>query len=161
MFENLDKMPVTGEDGKAVYYLERTPSAADPIVTVTAADGRKLGDIAQRGTKGLVSFAVIEDGAEVAAVERKSKISINPNFIVKGLDWDVAGSAFSTKSKVTKAGKTIASLKVALVASELDVTDTADPVAVFAIVLAIHNLLNRASDVGSTATLIGVAAFPD
>lgn len=156
MFDHLDKMAVTGENGEALYYLERDTSAKGHMVTVTGADSKKLGDIEQRGTTGLVSFAVLKDGAEVAVVERKSKISIQPNFVVKGLGWDVAGSIVSTKYKVTKGGKNIAVLKVALLKSELDIADDADPVAVLAIVLAIRNVLFRASIVGTAATTAGI-----
>ena len=159
MFDNLDKMAVTGENGEALYYLERDAAAKDHMVTVTAADGKKLGDIEQRGTTGLVSFAVFKDGAEVAVVERKSKISIQPNFIVKGPEWDVAGSIFSTKSKVTKGGKDIAALKVALLESELDVAGDADPVVVLAVVMAIRNALYRASIVGAAATTAGMTTI--
>ena len=82
-----------------------------------------------------------------------AKISIQPNFIVKGPDWEVAGSIFSTKYKVTKGGKNIAALKVALLKSELDITDDADPVVVLAIVMAIRNMLFRASIVGAAAAV--------
>lgn len=159
MFDNLDKMAVTGENGEAIYYLERDTSEKGHRVTVTAADGQKIGDIEQRGTTGLVSFAVFKDGAEVAVIKRKSKISIQPNFIVNGPDWDVAGSIFSTKSKVTKDGKTIAALKVALLESELDVADDADPIVVLAVVMAIRNALYRASIVGAAATTVGMTGI--
>lgn len=122
-------------------------------MSVTDADSKKLGDIEQRDVTGLVSFAVLMDGAEVAVVERKSKTSIQPNFIVKGPDWEVAGSIFSAKYKVTKGGKNIATLKVALLKSELDITDDADPVVVLAIVMAIRNMLFRASIVGAAAAV--------
>ena len=56
------------------------------MITVTCADGKKLGGIEQRGATGLVSFAVLKDGTEAAVVERKSKVSIQPNFVVKGPD---------------------------------------------------------------------------
>lgn len=158
MFDNLDKMAVTGENDEALYYLERDTSKKDHIVTVTAADGQKLGDIEQRGTTGLVSFAVVKDGAEVAVVKRKSKFSIQPNFIVNGPDWDVAGSIFSTKCKVTKDGKNIAALKVAVLKSELDIADDADPVVVLAVVLAIRNALYRASIAGA-ATMVGTTTI--
>ena len=70
------------------------------MVTVTGADGKKLGDIEQRDTTEPISFAVLKDGAEVAVVKRKSKISIQPNFVIKGSDWNVADSIVSTKYKV-------------------------------------------------------------
>ena len=92
MFDNLDKVAVTGENDEALYYLERDAAAEGHMITVTGADGQKLGDIEQRDNTGLVSFAVLKDGAEVAVVERKSKVSIQPNYVVKGPDWDVAGS---------------------------------------------------------------------
>ncbi len=152
MFDNLDKMAVTGENDEALYYLERNTSAEGHMVTVTGADGKKLGDIEQRGAMGLVSFAVLRNGAEAAVVERKSKFSIQPNFVVKGPDWNVAGSVFSTKYKVTKSGKNVAILKVALLKSELDIADDADPVVVLAVVMAIRNMLFRASIVGAAAT---------
>ena len=126
------------------------------MVTETGADGKKLGDIEQRGNLGLVSFAVLKDGAEVAVVERKSKLSIQPNFVVKGPDWDVAGSVISTKYKVTKGGKNIATLNVALLKSELDIADGADPVVILAVVMAIRNMLFRASVVGAAASTAGV-----
>ncbi len=156
MFDNLDKMAVTGENDEALYYLERDTSAGGHMVTVTGANGKKLGDIEQRGATGLVSFAVLKDGAEVAVVGRKSKVSIQPNFVVKGPDWDVAGSIVSTKYKVTKSGKNIATLKVALLKSELDITNDADPVVVLAVVMAIRNMLFRASIVGAAATTAGI-----
>ena len=156
MFDNLDKMAVTGENDEALYYLQRDTSEKGHMVTVTGQAGQKLGDIEQRGTTGLVSFAVYKDGAEIAVVERKSKISIQPDFVVKGPDWEVDGSVFSTKSKVTKDGKTIANLKVALLESELDISDEADPIVVLAVVLAIRNALYRASIVGAAATTAGM-----
>ncbi len=155
MFENLDKVSVTGENDEALYYLERDPSAEGHMITMTDADSKKLGDIEQRGTAGLVSFAVLKDGAEAAVIERKSKVSIQPNFVVKGPDWDVAGSIVSTKYKVTKGDKSIATLKVALLKSELDIADDADPVVVMAIVMAIRNMLYRASIAGAAASTIG------
>lgn len=157
MFDNLDKMAVTGENDEALYYLERDTSAKGHMVTVTDADGKKLGDIEQRGATGKVSFAVLKDGAEVAVVERKSGISIQPNFVVKGPDWDVAGSVFSTKYRVTKGNKNIATLKVALLKSELDIADDADPIVVLAIVMAIRNVLFRASIAGAAASTAGVS----
>ncbi len=156
MFDKPDKMSVTGKNDEAVYYLDRDTSAKGHMITVTDAAGRKLGDIEQRGTTGLVSFAVLRDGAEVAVVERKSKISIQPNFIVKGPNWDVAGSIFSTKYKVTKGGNNIATLRVALLKSELDIADDADPIVVLAVVMAIRNVLFRASLVGAAATTAGM-----
>lgn len=156
MFDNLDKMAVTGENDEALYYLERDTSAEGHMVTVTGADGKKLGDIEQRDNLGLVSFAVLKDGAEVAVVERKSKLSVQPNFVVKGPDWDVAGSVISTKYKVTKGGKNIATLNVALLKSELDIADDADPVVVLAVVMAIRNMLFRASVVGAAASTAGM-----
>ncbi len=156
MFDNLDKVTVTGEDGEVRYYLERDTSEKGHTVTMTAANGQKLGTIEQRGTTGLVSFAVFKEGAEVAVIKRKSKISIQPNFIVSGPDWDVAGSIFSTKCKVTKDGKNIAALKVALLACELDVADDADPVVILAVVLALRNALYRASIAGAAATAAGM-----
>ncbi len=149
MFDNLDKMAVTGKNGEALYYLERDASAKGHMVTVTGADGKRLGDIEQRGAMGLVSFAVFKGGAEAALVERKSKISIQPNFVVKGPDWEVAGSVFSTKYKVTKGGRNIATLKVALLKSELDIADDADPIVVLSVVMSIRNALFRASIVGA------------
>ena len=142
MFDNLDKMAVTGENDEALYYLERDTSKKDHIVAVTAADGQKLGDIEQRGTTGLVSFAVLKDGAEE-----------NQSCGANGPDWDVAGSIFSTKCKVTKDGKNIAALKVAVLKSELDIADDADPVVVLAVVMAIRNALYRASVAGAATTV--------
>ncbi len=155
MFDKLDKVTVTGENDEALYYLERDTSAEGHMISVTGADGQKLGDIEQRGATGLVSFAVLKDGAEIAVVERKSKVSIQPNFVVKGLDWDVAGSIVSTKYKVTKGDKNIGTLKVALLKSELDIVDDADPVVVLAVVMAIRNMLFRASIAGAAAATAG------
>ncbi len=41
MFDNLDKVTVTGENGDALYYLERDTSAGSHMITVTGADGKK------------------------------------------------------------------------------------------------------------------------
>ena len=155
MFDNLDKVTVTGENGDTLYYLERDTSAEGHMITVTGADGQKLGAIEQRGTTGPVSFAAFRDGAEIAVVERKSKFSIQPNFIVNGPDWNVSGSVF----KVTKGDKNVALLKVALLKSTLDIYDDADPVVILAIVMAIRNMLFRASIVGAAATTAGTTAI--
>ena len=159
MFDNLDKVTVTGENGDTLYYLERDTSAEGHMITVTGADGHKLGAIEQRGATGPVSFAAFRDGAEIAVVERKSKFSIQPNFVVKGPDWNVSGSVFSTKYKVTKGDKNVALLKVALLKSTLDIYDDADPVVILAIVMAIRNMLFRASIVGAAATTAGTTAI--
>ena len=158
MFDHLDKMAVTGENDEALYYLERDASAKGHMITVADADGKKLGDIEQRGAAGKVSFAVLRDGAGTAVVERKSGISIQPNFVVRGPDWDVAGSVFSTKYKVTKGGEIIAVLKVALLKSELDIADDADSIVVLAVVMAIRNVLFRAYIAGAAASTTGMSA---
>ena len=150
MFEALDTVTVTGEDGEVLYTLKRDKASEGHMVALCDANGEKLADIEQRGgviTKA--SFAVLVNGAQTALVERKP--TIKPG-------WEVSGSLFSTKYKVTKDGETVSVLKVALLKSEIDIADEADLAAVLAVVLAIRLMLYHASVIGATAAAVGTGA---
>ena len=111
MFDSLDTMAVTGENDEELYYLKKDPESSGHTVTLSGADGEKLADIEQRGKGGKTTFAVMINGEEAAVVKRGP--SIQPHYTVSGPGWEVSGSVFSTKYKVTKGDKSIATLKVA------------------------------------------------
>ena len=157
MFEALDTVTVTGEDGEVLYTLKRDKASEGHMVALCDAHGEKLADIEQRG--GVVtkaSFAVLVNGEQTALVERK--MTIKPGWEVSGPGWEVSGSLFSTKYKVTKDGETVSVLKVALLKSEIDIADEADLAAVLAVVLAIRLMLYHASVIGATAAAVGTGA---
>lgn len=157
MFEALDTVTVTGEDGEVLYTLKRDKASEGHMVALCDANGEKLADIEQRGgviTKA--SFAVLVNGAQTALVERKP--TIKPGWEVSGPGWEVSGSLFSTKYKVTKDGETVSVLKVALLKSEIDIADEADLAAALAVVLAIRLMLYHASVIGATAAAVGTGA---
>ena len=164
MFEALDTVTVTGEDGEVLYTLKRDKASEGHMVALCDANGEKLADIEQRGgviTKA--SFAVLVNGAQTALVERKPTIKpgwevSGPGWEVSGPGWEVSGSLFSTKYKVTKDGETVSVLKVALLKSEIDIADEADLAAALAVVLAIRLMLYHASVIGATAAAVGTGA---
>ena len=153
MFGRLDTMTVTGENGEELYYLKQDKEAGGHVVTLSDANGVKIADIEQRGISGAATFAVLMNGAEVAVIERK--FSLAPNYYVKGPDWDISGSLFSTKYKVLKGDETIAELKVALLKSEIEVEDDTDLALKVAVTMAIRFALCL-TDVVSSAVTTGV-----
>lgn len=150
MFDNLNKMTVTGEDGEVLYTLELDKAGPGHMVSLCRADGVKIADIEQRGISGKASFAVLMNGAEVAVVERKNTIS--PNYYVKGPDWDISGSLVSTKYKILKGDEIIAVLRVAVLKSEIEVEDETDLALKVAVTMAIRFALYRASVMGAVVT---------
>ena len=150
MFDSIDTVTVTGENGEELYLLKRDTSGDGHKIALSTAVGVKIADIEQRGKGGKASFAVLMDGEEAAVVERKS--SIRPHYTVKGPGWDVTGSIFSTKYKVTGNGRTIADLKVSLLKSEIDIADSENPVFATAVVMAIRFALYLSSVTGAAVT---------
>lgn len=150
MFDDLNKMTVTGEDGEVRYTLELDKTGPGHMVSLCRADGTKIADIEQRGISGKASFAVLMNGTEAAVIERKN--SLAPNYYVKGPDWDISGSLVSTKYKILKDDETIAVLRVALLKSEIEVKDETDLALKVAVTMAIRFALYRASVIGAVAT---------
>lgn len=149
MFDKLDTMAVTGENDEELYYLKKDKESAGQVVTLSGPDGAKIADIEQRGRGGKAVFAVTMNGTEVAVVERRS--SIQPKYTVNGPGWEVSGSVFSTKYKVTKGDRPVANLRVTILKSEIDIVDDADPVFSVAVVMAIRLALYFASVTGTAA----------
>lgn len=153
MFASLDSMTVTGENGETLYILKRDSSGDKHkhTVTLSSPSGVKIADIVQGRKGGRDGSTVIINGKEAAVVQRKS--SFQPHYTVKGPDWEVSGSVFSTKYKVTKGDKTIANLKVSILKSEIDIADGEDPIYAVPVVMAIRLALYFASVAGSTVTV--------
>lgn len=136
MFASLDTMTVTGEDGEELYYLKRDKSKDVHTVTLSDSKGVKIATIEQRGIGGKATITVIINGVEMAVVERKQ--TMRPRYIVNGPGWDVTGSLFSNKYKVTKGNKEIAELVATTLKSEINIADTEDPIFTVAVIMAVR-----------------------
>lgn len=136
MFASPDTMTVTGEDGEELYYLKKDKSKNVHTVTLSDSKGVKIAAIEQRGNGGKATFTVIINGVEMAVVERKR--TMKPRYVVNGPGWDVTGSWFSNKYKVTKGNKEIADLVATTLRSEINIADTEDPIFAVAVIMAIR-----------------------